>query len=175
VAYAGAYERIARPFRLSTNVTVPIGGYATNTVSVAYNTGPQRLVTGNLRAEHGTFYSGHRTALTATRGRVSFGPRLFVEPSYSVNWVDLVEGSFTTHLAGSRVTYTATPRMFASALLQYNSGANTVAANVRFRWEYHPGSELFVVYNDERDSRASGFPALTNRAIVVKVNRLVRF
>ena len=36
------------------------------------------------------------------------------------------EGSFTTHLAGSRVTYTMTPLMFVSALLQYNSSNHAI-------------------------------------------------
>ena len=81
----------------------------------------------------------------------------------------------TSHLAGSRVTFTMSPRMFASALVQYNSANNAVGANVRLRWEYRPGSELFVVYNDERDTRASGFPDLSTRAFIVKINRLFRF
>jgi len=67
------------------------------------------------------------------------------------------------------------PWMFTSALVQYNSGSQTVSANVRFRWEYQPGSELFVVYNDERDTRLSGFPEMTTRAVIVKINRLFRF
>ena len=68
-----------------------------------------------------------------------------------------------------------TPLMFASALVQYNSSTNPVAANVRLRWEYQPGSELFVVYNEERDTLARGVPDLQNRAFIVKVNRLFRF
>jgi hypothetical protein len=65
--------------------------------------------------------------------------------------------------------------MFVSALLQYNSGGNVVAANVRLRWEYQPGSELFVVYNDERDTLTPSSPSLNNRAFIVKINRLFRF
>ena len=35
-----------------------------------------------------------------------------------------------------------------------------MSANARVRWEYRPGSELFIVYNEERDSEAAlGFPA----------------
>ena len=55
------------------------------------------------------------------------------------------------------------------------SSIHAVIANVRFRWEYRPGSELFVVYNDERDTFARAFPGLMNRAFIVKVNRLFRF
>ena len=69
-----------------------------------------------------------------------------------------------------------TPFSFVSALLQYNSSANVVSANVRLRWEYQPGSELFVVYNDQRDTELGrSFPMLENRAFVVKFPRLFRF
>ena len=89
--------------------------------------------------------------------------------------MSLVEGDFSTHLFGSRVTYTVTPMMFASALVQYNSGVSAVSTNARLRWEYQPGSELFVVYNEERNTLAPGFPNLTNRSFIVKFNRLFRF
>jgi hypothetical protein len=48
----------------------------------------------------------------------------------------------------------------------------TLNANFVLRWEYLPGSELFVVYNDERNTLLA--PALRNRAFVVKINRLFR-
>ena len=65
--------------------------------------------------------------------------------------------------------------MSTSALVQYNSSIQAVSANVRFRWEYQPGSELFIVLNEERDTRTRRFPALANRSVIVKVNRLFRF
>ena len=68
-----------------------------------------------------------------------------------------------------------TPLMFASALLQYNSADNSVNSNVRFRWEYRPGSEMFLVYNEQRDTLARRFPALANKAFIVKINRLLQF
>jgi hypothetical protein len=65
--------------------------------------------------------------------------------------------------------------MFASALVQYNSSTNTTAANVRMRWEYQPGSELFIVYNEERDTTAVRFQTVANRALIFKINRLFRY
>jgi len=175
ITYLDEYEFIPRPFRIATGVTVPVRGYDWRNVRLGFNSRPQRRVAANLGFEHGTFYDGHRTAFSASRGRLALSPRLSLEPSYSINRVDLSQGEFTTHLAGSRVIYTVSPWMFASALVQYNSGTNTMAANVRFRWEYEPGSELFVVYNDERDTRLSGFPDMTTRAVIVKINKLLRF
>jgi hypothetical protein len=173
--YASTYEFLPRPFRIAPGVTLPVGGYDFSNLRVGFNLGPQRKRSGNFLAEYGTFYSGHKTAIGVSRGRVNVTSQVSVEPTYSVNWVNLAEGSFTTHLAGARVTYTMTPLMFASALLQYNSGIHAVTTNVRLRWEYRPGSELFVVYNEERNTQALRFPALANRTFIVKINRLFRF
>jgi hypothetical protein len=81
----------------------------------------------------------------------------------------------TTHLTGARVVYTMRPTMFTTALLQYNTGVSAVSANIRLRWEYRPGSELFVVYNEQRDTVATPLPDLMSRSLVVKVTRLLRF
>jgi len=143
-------------------------------VHVQMNLGQRRKVSGQFALDRGSFYSGHKTTLSLSRGRMNAGSRLSLEPAYLLNVVDLKEGSFTSQLVGSRVTYTMTPMMFTSALLQYNSSSHSVSANVRLRWEYRPGSEFFVVYNEERDTLARRFPELSGRALILKINRLFR-
>jgi hypothetical protein len=100
---------------------------------------------------------------------------LSVEPSISLNWIDIPQGSFTNTVVGGRTTYTVTPRMYAAALVQYSSSTTTLSMNLRFRWEYQPGSELFVVYTEGRDTFVPGRVSLETRGLVVKVNRLFRF
>jgi len=173
VNYTNSFEFLLTPSPIG-GVVLPVGGYQFDTFRVGYNLGQQRLVSTNLSAEFGTFYNGHKTTLSAARGRVPITNRLSVEPTYSFNHVMLVQGELITHLAGSRVIYSMTPLMFVSALLQYNSGTNAVSTNARFRWEYRPGSELFVVYNEDRNTLTRSFPSLNNRAFIVKVNRLFR-
>ena len=65
--------------------------------------------------------------------------------------------------------------MFFGGLLQYNSSTDSLSANLTLRWEYRPGSELFVVYNDQRDTSLRGTTFLENRAFVVKITRLFRY
>ena len=84
-------------------------------------------------------------------------------------------GDGDANIISSRLTYTLTPRMFASALVQYQSASDSISTNARFRWEYQPGSELFVVYSDGRNTTGPGFPELDNRSLVVKVTKLFRF
>jgi hypothetical protein len=174
VEYVRSYEFLPEPFPISPGIVLPVGAYQYAFTRVGYSLGQQRRASAQLTVEHGGFYNGHKTSVTASRGRVNVSTQLSVEPTFSLNRVRLVEGAFTSHLVGSRITYTMTPQMFASALVQYRSDGRLVSTNARLRWEYRPGSELFVVYNEERDTRATGFPTLANRAFIVKVNRLLR-
>ena len=64
---------------------------------------------------------------------------------------------------------------FGGLMIQYNSASDSLSTNLRLRWEYQPGSELFVVYNDQRETALRGAPVLENRAFVVKFTRLLRF
>jgi hypothetical protein len=174
-AYSSLYEFLPRDFPISSSVTLPVGGYHFRNARLAFNLGRQRKMSGNTTLEHGTFYNGSRTAVSVSQGRFTATNALAMEPTYTFNNVDLAQGAFTSHLVGSRVTYTLTPLMFVSALLQFNTATNSVSTNARMRWEYRPGSELFVVYNEERNTLARAFPSLSTRGFIVKVNRLLRF
>ena len=133
------------------------------------------MLSGTVAAERGTFFGGTKTTFSLSQGLAALTSQLSIAPGVSVNRVVLPQGAVTSRLVTTRVTYTMTPLMFASALVQYNSAVDSVSTNVRWRWEYLPGSELFVVYNEERDSTQRGFPGLENRAFIIKVNRLLRF
>ena len=172
--YTRTYELLPVPFEISSGVELPVGGYDYGSVQASYTIGQRRRVSGQLALTHGTFYNGDRTSLQISRGRVNVSSQLSLEPTYTVNRVTLAQGAFTSHLAGTRVTYTMTPLMFVSTLVQYRSDTRAVSTNARLRWEYRPGSELFVVYNEERDTLGRSFPSLTNRAVIIKVNRLFR-
>jgi hypothetical protein len=174
ISYHPTYERLPRPFAIARGVTVPVGAYRYDRANAAVTFGEHRRVTGTVSAEMGAFYDGTRTTLGLSSGRVEVTPRISLQPTVSLNWIDLSVGAFRTALTGSRVTYTMTPLMFVSALVQHNSSTRTLAANVRLRWEYQAGSELFVVYNDQRETVPAA-PDLLGRAFIVKINRLFRF
>jgi hypothetical protein len=102
--------------------------------------------------------------------------RLGLEPGFSFNWVDLAEGSFVAKLLTARVTYNLSPRKTMAALVQYNSAGDVIGANLRFRWEFRPGSDLFVVYNEGRDtSFGVRRSELSARSFAIKITRLFRF
>jgi len=174
LAYRRNYEFLEEDFDITDDMIIPLGGYTFERFSGQYRFGGQRKISGRVRAETGSFYDGELTEFLV-QGRAEITPQFSIEPRVAINWADLAEGSFTTKLFRARLNYMISPRMFLGALLQYNSEANLTTTNVRFRWEYQPGSDLFIVYSDDRDTLASGFPALQDRSLVIKFTRLFRF
>ena len=181
------YELLRQPF-IPAGSSTPIapGGYSFNDVAASYAFGAQRRVSGTASLRVGDYYNGRIRSVTLGPGpfsaaRISVLTQLSVEPTYTVARIELPNAAFTTTLARARVDYGFSPLMFAGALMQYSSADRAVSSNIRFRWEYAPGSELFLVYTDERDVTEDRFatPALVrglkNRALVFKINRLLRY
>jgi hypothetical protein len=173
------YDRLLTPFAPTPGHVIPVGGYHYNDMTMSYNMGQQRRLSGNISAQLGEYYNGTIRSISFSSARYAILKQFSVEPRISINHVELPNSSFTTRLYGARTDYGFNPRMFASALLQYSSADHTFSSNVRFRWEYRPGSEFFVVWTDEQDTHPleplRGNLALRNRAFVIKMTRLFRF
>jgi len=86
--------------------------------------------------------------------------------------VNLPNGRFTTNLVGARFLYAFTPRVFFNAFIQYNAARNQLSSNIRFHFIHHPLSDLYLVYNDLRDTNTG---QLTQRALIVKLTNLFDF
>ncbi len=174
------YELLVEPFTPpGAPFAIPVGGYRFADAQVAYAIGQQRRINGQVAVKRGTYFDGDLTTVEISQGRIAVLPQMSVEPIVSFNWIDTPYGAFRTNLAVTRVNYAFNPRMFFSGLLQHNSADNSFSSNLRLRWEYSPGSELFVVYTDDRDVTRGLRPDrgwdLRNRGFVVKFNRLFRF
>ncbi len=186
VGFGHSYENLIAPARIS-GAMVPAGRYSFNEGQVGYRLGPQRFFSANLSASHGHYYGGTITSAGIQGGRVEVTPQISVEPSVSFNWIHLpnaqVPGRYDQHVAVTRVTYTMSPRAYVSGLVQYAftksdagaGGGDALSANFRFRWEWAPGSELFLVYTEDRNPDVTDrWSTLRNRGFVLKINRLLR-
>jgi hypothetical protein len=168
------YERLPRDFAISRGVVVPGGDYSYEFLNASYSLAQQRIVSGTASASYGSFYGGTRTT-AGYSGRVGFSPHLAIEPSLTFNWVRLAYGDFNAGLVGMRLVVSPTARLGFSSLTQLNPSAHSLTSSVRMRWEYAPGSDLYVVYSDGRDTTAQGFPSVQNRSFALKATRLFRF
>jgi hypothetical protein len=170
-----SYEYLARPFQISSGITLQPGSYDFTSIETSYRFGQQRPVSGQILLRTGDFWSGKNTALRFTSGRIEVSPQISIEPSYTINRVELPEGDFDTKLGAVRLTYTFSPRMYLGGLVQYNSTSDSFSTNFRFRWQWSPGSELFIVYSDDRDTdpfNPRSSTELRNRGLLVKFTKL---
>ena len=173
VSASDKYEFLFEEFEISDGVILPIGGYDFRDVRVNYRMGSQRRVAGSISLSRGEFFSGDRTQVNYF-GRVEISPQLSLEPRIQLNWIDLPQGAFNTRLVSTRVNYTLSTRLLVATLIQYNSSSDSISTNIRLRWEYEPGSDLFVVYSEGRDTDFRGFPRIANRGFVIKFTKLFR-
>jgi hypothetical protein len=73
-----------------------------------------------------------------------------VSPSYRFNNVDLIEGSFNTHLVGVRADVSFTTNLLTSAFVQYNSTGDLAAVQFRFNYIFRTIDNFYIVYNETR-------------------------
>ena len=168
------FDRLDEPFpirRIPPAVTIPRGDYNFELWGMELQSDPSKIVFGTLDYRNGTFYSGDRTTVAAS-GTFRPNYRFSVEGRYTRNDVQLREGSFINDLISSRISYFFSTRMFLSALIQYNSDRKQVTSNVRFNFIHHPLSDLFLVYNEQRDTSGAG---LNDRALTLKYTHLISF
>ena len=171
-------EILRQPFEITAGVILPVGAYDFTNAQMSYRFGQHRKASGSLSFRAGSFWSGDIKVVEFNQGRVAVFEQFSIEPSVSVNWVNLPEGSFRTELIRTRFSYTFSPRMFFSGLVQYNSSGEALSSNLRLRWEYTPGSELFIVYTDDHNTdpfTPDRFSELRSRGLAVKFTRLFRF
>ena len=167
-------ERLTEPYEVFGDIEIPAGRYDFRNVSATYELGTQRPLSGQVTFESGGFYGGSRHSIGISQGLTEPLPNFMVEPGISLNWVDIPQGRFLAKVLTGRFIYMFDPRTFVSALVQYNSEDGTMAVNARLRWEYRPGSDLFVVYSDGRSTLERGAPELQNRALTIKLTRFFR-
>ena len=71
-----------------------------------------------------------------------------------------------------RLAVALTPKVLANLLAQYNDLSQVASVNFRFNWNYRPGSDLFVVYNQTWDG-PGGVPLhRRDRQLMVKLTVL---
>ena len=71
--------------------------------------------------------------------------------------------------------YAFTTDLFVKSYIQWNDLDQRLSANVLVGWEYRPGSEIYLVYDEVRDRFASPHLAPRNRLLLAKWTYKFRF
>jgi hypothetical protein len=166
------FDRLVEDFAIRPSVVIPLGDYPYTSYTGRFTSNQSRMFAGSGSITTGGFWHGDRKSVT---GGLTIRPdyHLNIGLDYSRNRVSLPgSGAFTTELIGARFLYAFTARAFLNAFFQYNADTHQVSSNIRFNLIHHPLSDLYLVYNDRRDTRAG---LLLERAFIVKVTNLFTF
>ena len=100
----------------------------------------------NATASAGAFYDGNRTDLSLS-GRLRLQPHGELLLEYARNDVSLPASDFVVNTVRFRGDYAFSPRLTATAFLQFDDQSERAAVNARLRWTTSPGSDLYLVWN----------------------------
>jgi hypothetical protein len=161
------------PFVLAPDVVFPADDYETTSWEAQVYTSRNRALSGEVRVGRFGFFSG-RNVNVGGGVTLAASRNLSFQASWDHNDIESAHGDLATDLATLRVNYAFSTRFFTNALIQYDSFADAVDANVRVNLIHSPGSDLFVVLNEQRGE--PGHPLRgRNRALVVKFTKLLHF
>ena len=173
VGYNSSSEDLVAPFTINSNrgVRVRPGHYDFGEYFGFWNTNGAARISFNNRVGMGKFYDGHRR-------NYAFGPSVRLNEHFNasfnlqINDISLSSGEFVTKLLSTRVNYNFNTKMFANALVQYNTDSRQWTSNVRFNIIHRPLSDVFLVYNERRDDRTG---LMLSRAVIAKMTYMVAF
>jgi hypothetical protein len=167
------FEDLLIPFALPEEAVVPAGSYTFFRVGASYHVSHTRLFQLRPRVEAGTFFDGWQaTAEVSPIWYVS--PHLELAGSYVFNRIRFPDRDqrVDAHLARLRIGTAFNTKVSTNAFIQFNSAANTVSANVRFRYNFREGNDLWIVYNEgmntDRHRLTPTLPFTDSRTILVK-------
>ncbi|MEM7480867.1 MAG: DUF5916 domain-containing protein [Acidobacteriota bacterium] len=164
-------EDLDQPFEISDGVIIPAGRYEFEAVRGVWDTNSSLPLSGFVAVRVGEFFDGDRTGI---EGTVRWRPNRFfrTETSYFYNDIELPAGDFSTTLLRQRAALAFTPDLSLNGLVQYSDAAELLGVNLRLRWTYRPGSDLFVVYNETWDAPSLGDPRERERQLIFKLSYL---
>ena len=164
-------EQYMKPFAINPRrrISIPVGSYSFNEYFILARSNGSRPISGNLRYAIGPYYTGYKHTY-GLGGVFRFNYQLTTSFTYTQHNINLPQGHFKTNLLSIRGNYAFSTTMFLNALVQYNNDARQWTSNVRFNLIHRPLSDLFVVYNERRESEGGD---LIDRALIAKFTYMI--
>ncbi|MFK7846385.1 MAG: DUF5916 domain-containing protein [Rhodothermales bacterium] len=171
------YEDLTEPFVLLDDddnlVNVAAGSYTFFNAEAAYNVSHTNLIQIRPAVGIGSFFDGWQSSINI-RPVWYISKHLELGGSYSFNHIEFPDRnqSFDVHVARLRIRTALNTKLSTNAFLQYNSVSNSFSTNVRFRYNFREGNDLWIVYNENLNTDRNRFlpmlPTTNNRTFLLK-------
>ena len=175
------HENVAQEFKIG-NATVPVGAYDFADLQVYLSMGAGKKLRTAMDFRSGTYFDGTRTQVILTP-TWNVSPHLELGTDYQLSHLefrtrDEVEN---VQVARFRIRAALNAQASGNAFVQYNSTTDRLDFNVRLRYAFAEGTDLWLVYNEGLDTdpvRELGqvrSPTSLARTVLLKYTRTLGF
>ncbi len=166
-------DQLEEDFELTDSVTVPLGKYKYLSGELMLQTPGTSSFYTIFMFEGGGYFDGYKLS-PGVQPKWNIGASVELGGLYQLDLIRFPDRgqSLNNHIAGLRALYMFSTKLSFSAFVQYNSAINKVLSNVRFRYNPKEGTDLFVVFNEGRntwlDREVPNLPEYDARNITIK-------
>ena len=166
-------DQLEENFELTDSVIVPVGRYQYLSGELILTTPVSNSFYTIFKFEGGGYFDGYKLS-PSIQPKWNIGASVELGGLYQLDLIRFPDRnqSLNNHIAGLRALYMFSTKLSLSAFVQYNSAINKVLSNVRFRYNPKEGTDLYVVFNEGRntwlDREVPNLPVYDQRNITLK-------
>ena len=134
---------------------IPAGEYNFTSFQISMRTSSSRMIGGQLQVELGEFYNGTRRGFLID-ANIRPTAQISVEPFIEFNRITLPGEEFDANAFGGRVNYSFSTTLFTKLFAQWSTDRDVISANILVNYIYRPGSDFYLVFNQNYDTRDGG-------------------
>jgi hypothetical protein len=152
LAFFRRADKLEEPFEILEDVEeIPAGTYWETRWLVEFGTFSGRRFSGALEVSGGEFYAGERQTV-ALSGRWKVNKYFSIQGDFEHNRVAFSGESAKVQEVGGRVDFALSPTLFGALSGQWNNEDHEAIFNFRLDWIPRPGSDLFIVINQQGET-----------------------
>jgi hypothetical protein len=147
------HENVLTPFRIGNRVDIPAGSYSFADLQLVFTMPAGARLRTNIDVRAGTYFDGRRAQVIMTpTWNLSRYLELGADYQMSLLRFPDRDQQANIHVARLRVRSALNARTSGNAFVQYNSTADRLDFNVRLRYAFAEGTDLWLVYNEGLDT-----------------------
>ena len=167
------YEDLTKEEDFPKDTVVPPGSYTTFEVKGGYDMPAKKLLRADFNWSVGGFYDGWRLEWSV-KPTWNVSRHLEMGSEYEVNIIRFPERNqgFNSHVIRLRTRAALNTQVSLNAFVQYSSANDRLSTNLRFRYNFREGSDLWLVYNENlntyREDKIPRKSLTRGRAVLLK-------
>lgn len=168
-----SYEDLRFDLPLPNNASVPVGDYTFASINVNYLGGSQNLLRTDATAQVGSYYDGWRSSFIVSP-TWNLSKHIELGGTYQLDLLRFAkrDTELDLHITRLRMRAALNTKLSATVFFQYSNAADLITSNLRLRYNFREGNDLWLVYNEglnlDRDRNFPTLPISATRTLLLK-------